>query len=116
MITIITANTNAIKTVIHNGDVIHNHDHVATVPTFANFNTKNIKNIAVLKLNPLVLLLLFFICYTIHYFGQCVKNYFTYIEPTTPIVTNNAIPANAIMNNFNITLSLFICYTIQYFV
>ena len=59
MITIITANTNAITTVIHNGDVIHNHDHVATVPTFANFNTKNIKNIAVLKLNPLVLLLFF---------------------------------------------------------
>jgi hypothetical protein len=27
----------------------------------------------VLKLNPLVLLLLFFICYTIHYFGQWVK-------------------------------------------
>ena len=116
MITIITANTNAITTVIHNGDVIHNHDQVATVPTFANFNIKNIKNIAVLKLNPLVFLLLFFICYTIHFICQCVKNYFTYIEPTTPIVTNNAMPANAIMNNFNITLSLFIWHTIHHFV
>ena len=84
MITIITANTNAITTVIHNGDVIHNHDHVATVPTFANFNTKNIKNIAVLKLNPLVFLL-FFIYYTIHYFGQWVKLILRHIHTHTDL-------------------------------
>ncbi len=41
---------------IHNGEVTHHQDQVATTPIPANFNTKNIKNTTVLIPIPLFLL------------------------------------------------------------
>ena len=66
-ITNIIANiTKAKPNDINNGEKTANQDHVATIPVLVSFNIKNIKNIIVLKLNPLEFDLLFFICYTIH--------------------------------------------------